>query len=557
MTHWLDRQARHVAQAEVTRRSLLSRSAGVASGAMLGRYVDGAPVPAAAATVHPRVRKVGPCSLKSDPKMSTLSRSVTVRFGKQHLKLEANQTHHQGNAGSTTLSTAITLGHATVLEVLLRKGARGSAADGTVHFGRGFSGVRTMTFTTTDGKTISGEIDGRSYYGYRLGTNPSKIRFRDGKVPPRSRLDPALARAMRALLEHAHKQSRLCHDAAKHRPRHSEDIAAARSDAMSVAMGGGTLVTDVHDQFGSDGGRQDASTDGACVLCVTGCDVASEACQIAGALGCDASGPFYPICVAAVLAGCFIAQGICLALCYAGGAPCCPVTCGSACCSENSTCLDPHAGLCCFEGETPCNGGQCCNSGDVCLNNGHCCPPDKVSTESICCPNSADKPPVSCKGVCCDTGEVCNDGVCCPSTSPVCDGVCCNGGACLPNGKCCMSPSHVCGDVCCGPFNTCCADVCCSGGGDVCISGTCCPQSLACGNTCCSSNEVCTDPATGTCGPTPCPQGQTICQNFTKTLSTCCANGLECCNGNLCCDNSAGLFCCGTLGCVPTYVCVQ
>jgi hypothetical protein len=558
MAHWLDRQAKRLARGQVTRRSFLFRGAGAASGAVLSRYIGDPAVSMAAVPAHPRTTRIGPCTLKSDRKTSTLSRSVRVRFGARHLTLDVTQTEHHGHQPSAALRNTITLGNTMVLEVLVEKTSRGSAAEGTILFGRGFSGVREITFTTSDGKTLSGKIDGRSYSGYRLGTDPSKIRFRDGMPPPSARVEPALGQAMHTLFETAHKESRRCHAAAKHHRHHAEDLVAVRSAGGSApATAVDWVVHQDADQFGQPGRSDNPRGDTPCVLCQSGCDGGGGLCAAGIASGCSASGPFYGICLAVGIGGCLIAQAICLGLCFVGGAPCCPVTCGPECCSNGDTCLDTDTGFCCPQGTTACNGGQCCDKGDVCLNNGHCCPPDKVSTESICCPNSADKPPVSCKGKCCDTGDVCNDGVCCPPTSPICNGVCCIGGACLPNGNCCMSPSHLCGDVCCGPFNTCCADVCCSGAGDVCISGTCCPSSKACGNTCCSSSQVCTDPSTGTCGPTPCPQGQTICQNFTKTASTCCNNGLQCCNGTSCCDNTMGLYCCGTLGCVTSSACVH
>lgn len=550
MAHWLDRQARRAAEGQLTRRSLFSRGAGAATGVALSRYVGGPGLATAAVGVPTRRTRVGPCSLKTGPHKTTFSQSVKVRFGARHLTLDTSQTQHHGESPGATLRTVITLGHAMVLEVFVRKGPRGAAAEGVARFGYGFSGAREMTFTTTNGKTFSGEIDGRSYHGYRVGTDPARIRFHDGRPPPQGRVDLALGHAIQALFKRARKEAHKCHAAAKHLPRGSEDPVAARSETHSMAPSArhedpvAVLADDTQDT-------------GECALCLGGCWFALGTCNAAAATACEVTGPFYALCAGVSVGACFIAGGICFGLCWVGGAPCCPVTCGSGCCKNGESCLDSQTGACCGQDETPCNGKLCCAEGESCLPNGTCCPPDKVSTETICCPNSADKPPVSCDGKCCDTGEVCKDGVCCPPSSPICNSVCCINGACLPNGDCCTSPSHVCGDVCCGPFNTCCADVCCSGSDDVCINGTCCPQSLACGNTCCSSSQVCTDPSTGTCGPSPCPQGQTICQDYTKTASTCCNNGLECCNGTSCCDNSSGLYCCGSLGCVPSYECVH
>lgn len=107
-------------------------------------------------------------------------------------------------------------------------------------------------------------------------------------------------------------------------------------------------------------------------------------CIATGAVGCIASGPFYPICAGGVLAGCDLGLLSQEAACAYDD--CCPKICGTpnpfdpgeGCCDNNETCVDrydPNSRQgCCPSDQSVC-GGKCCAKGYSCCGD-TCCPPN-------------------------------------------------------------------------------------------------------------------------------------------------------------------------------------
>jgi hypothetical protein len=439
-------------------------------------------------------------------------------------------------------------------QILIDAAARGSepglappATDVTVRFGEGITGIREMTLSSTDGKTLRGEIDGRPILPFTIGSDPSTLEFQDGKPAPVVGTKPGISVALQSIFRRAGEDAKLCSSSP---PAH-----AAGAPLMPLPTGP------------SNTGRSDDtnSTEG-CEICMGGCVV-----TVTGATAACCIGTFGLAC-GVCIATSTVADPACIKACHFTGAPCCPVSCGDvACCFGGDTCLDTSRGVCCGPGTNACNGRQCCQSTDRCLPDGTCCPQDQTvcndvccqpgqacSTENVCCQQfQANLPPVSCRGICCAADEVCKDGVaCCPPNEPICNGVCCRRGRCDSNGACCSVLSNggkLCGGTCCPVFSTCCGSVCC-GGEAQCVNGTCCPTAQVCGRICCPAGQTCQDANTQRCGA--CASGLVPCVPFPPSTPVCCPSGTSCCAGQCC---PSGQICCdvaGVFGCHTEQVCI-
>jgi hypothetical protein len=122
--------------------------------------------------------------------------------------------------------------------------------------------------------------------------------------------------------------------------------------------------------------------------------------------------------------------------------------CGTNCCDEFSTCVDPNTGTCCPDLTGIVCGNQCCDG------------TTERCTATGCCPIAQ-----ACNGICCPAGSICSNGQCisgCPdgedfSTAPDGTVTCCPLFQCVnpSNDNICVENSCP-GGVCCGPNQVCC-----------------------------------------------------------------------------------------------------
>jgi hypothetical protein len=83
--------------------------------------------------------------------------------------------------------------------------------------------------------------------------------------------------------------------------------------------------------------------------------------------------------------------------------------CGPGCCSRNETCSDPQAACCCPKGATPC-GPRCCAKGVACLDAG----------QGICgCQAGTTPCGTTASPTCCPAGTACTSGCPAPSNNTV------------------------------------------------------------------------------------------------------------------------------------------
>jgi len=200
-----------------------------------------------------------------------------------------------------------------------------------------------------------------------------------------------------------------------------------------------------------------------CQMCQVTCFGASTGCLIGVGAGCAAlfavpfvGGALYAACDIAGSIACTAADVSCTNNCFNIGSACCPVDCGVSCCNSGEVCLDSAHGLCCPRGTQPCRGPQescydpntetCMQSGQGCRYGGECgsvcC--DEFSTcvdpnAGTCCGGLVGLP---CGSLCCNAiTEVCTSAGCCP-TDQACGGVCCPSGfLCSAGGQCVPAPT--------------------------------------------------------------------------------------------------------------------
>jgi len=524
--HWFDRLTRGLAQGGVSRRRLLigSMAAGWASGLGMMRpsLALGQPAPTQPPQppqpippVHPvppipQAGEIATCTIATEAQNQVLSVVAQRSLGTKLVAYTSQTTIAQ--SGTITIHQVIAYEGATVFELNLQRQA-GGAAEVSVEYGTVVSGARQLVFSSSDGKTLNGELDGRAIVPFPIGASAGALRFLDGQPAPNVTATPAIRQAVAIILQQAKTATANC----------QRTVTRVRSPENAPA---------------NTGQSDDTFDTPQCAGCLGGCaataaGIGAGCCVATLGIGCG-------ICVG----GAAIGVAACIATCHF--TVCCPVHCGSqACCFAADSCLDPTRGVCCQAGTLPCHNRECCQASDSCLPNGTCCPSGQAvcdnniccqpgqacSTEGICCQQlQPGAPPISCRGVCCAAGDVCLDGVaCCPPNQPVCNGVCCLGGRCDANGNCCGPPSKFCGgsNICCPPFNLC------------------------CGDECCNFNQSCTN---GTCTNTVCPSGQVPCE-FTPGM--CCPPGLMCCPAtNTCCDTTTTI-CCQEKGCIAPGACFQ
>jgi|GEM_PF-2328269 len=508
--------------------------------------------------------------------------------------------------GPRTASVTLSHGHRTLLS------SQSSFSAGTftltTQFGAAFHGVRSIDLASTDGKTVTGTIDGRALKPFTIGSNPDTIQFADEKAGPNVKVKPLIQAVLKKA---AGIDLSTC----------GTSGGAARSALRSIVPA--SIIPGLSD----------------CELCQDGCSVAYWLCGGAatgGMAACEGgtTGAGTAACVpayVAALAGCEKAIDDCDNACV-GGDACCSVPCagglphaasptefckgdcgdGQVCCGGAS---NPH-GVCCSNASDCCGGpdtsfvtctegtfsdAHCVdqNTGALCFNNqpGEVCETAQQAAGGFlhCCPGDAPVCRDINTGLCCaqGAGDICGNGtLCCPANTPTCArGTCCApqdvcgaGGDCCPSPHtcvgttCCNPPSQVCTGLGLHPITTCCAEgdtcntltgiccpaltgivcglSCCDGATQRCAGGACCPINQACGNVCCPAGQFCADSTKGTCSP--CPSGQVACVPPGSATPVCCPSGENCCPGGpstnnqpVCCGDPIQQTCCG----VPDDLC--
>lgn len=503
-------------------------------------------------------RNAATCARRTEGALAIGTVSVRSR-GPRPFVLEQTSTY-DADSGRWQVQAIVRQGQQLVLSLEQTVGSDGSAS-GVTRYGRGFKGIREMSFTKS-GATGEMLIDGRKTAPLTVGADAKSVRFEDGSALPRLRARPA---TRKALLKVARQAGAGC---------------ATDTAATAVAQ-----ATPVKPVAGSSAGRPEGSF--ACRKCEGTCAAAWMACIVATfsnpygaalATGLSLLGAGKPTC--------FEASTQCLDNCHNKvGEACCPIKCEGHCFEETATCC----------------GSSACAAGDRCGNaaTGSCCPPDTgefcgtgccpqgYHCDGACCPNGSGEycgvlgccgPGQQCHvafdeetgtllgrvccdhepcgySTCCAAGETCVAPETCAKPNEMCNGTYCPlPGVCLPNGTCCQG-GQVCGDQCCNAFGaTCCNGQCCNG---ACIGGACCPTKNACGSTCCPDGYACTDAATGNC--VPCEAGEEACPFSPGSLVSCCPTGRDCCVDGCC---AAGLQCCAPpgssqVGCHQSFECVR
>ncbi len=438
----------------------------------------------------------------------------------------------------------------------------------SVEFRSPSGGTRKLELRS-DGETIRGTCDDRELMPWPVRIRYGRLRYADGTPVPPPTVSPNVQRKVTSLLRRLEADGpaavRQLGVAAT-----PEDVYPVTIGCPNVGDGGGTVA------------------DASCNNCMSKCDITNASC-IFGAVG-SCIFTFGIGCLA--IAQCEATDVLCNNFCTNSGGSCCPQDCGQGypyCCTASDVCCggpgnsndfyyqgccckgfvcDPVQNVCCPEGDTVCN-SMCCGPGLECSAEGLCCPhrPDgrfPLSCGGKCCPTDASE---CCGDVCCKAGQLCQPvagtpGVCCAPGLSICEGVCCgSSNPCVgAGGTCCEGIA--CGKECCGSFETCCHGACCAG---VCTAQGCCDPVQVCGDNCCPPGFICRRSIgvkhTMECVPGSCPPGQFPCQNFEKTMTTCCSTGQTCCIDTAQCCPPAGVkdpsdyICCGDRGCIPYWDC--
>ena len=557
MDHWFDRLAKAIAQRNLNRRDLVD------SAIKAGVAVIGAPLltrSEALASIVSGARETqtsaNTCVSRREGRSQVFDVSASSTFGGRVLTY--NQTVRQTSRTGVEVNETIRLGGNTLFQMNVSR--TGSSTRVNITYGDGFQGIRQGTFTSTDGQTVQGNVDGNRVVPFQRGTDPRSIRFADAGRAPTLRIADETRNAIKSITDLARQNASRCTARrAAPVPRRNRD---ARQRPFSLDLGDHPSVDANASKSalvqGDSGHDSYPDQSAGCLSCKGSCTASGIGCGVGTAIGCAFT---FGIGCAVGIAGCGVAIPACFLGCHASGAPCCPETCGGiACCEKNETCLDVNRGVCCSPNLKPCSNKSCCTQTDTC-----------IDATGVCCPGGQ----TICNDKCCKKGEVCKDGVaCCPPAQETCGTVCCGPNeVCVGNKKCCPKNS-ACGNVCCDELSRCanvssslccsfasvtCGSTCCKPG-QQCINGKCC--AIPCGNVCCSSGQACQNPTTSTCVSSNCRPGTATCvsQQGPGKLgrSQCCPPNVQCCLGKCC---ARGEICCsggGTpFGCHLPGVCVH
>lgn len=394
----------------------------------------------------------GPCTVSADG----ASLVVVSKLKKKPLRLQQHT-----NFASGARQTDITFKGKSVLQITYEIAPPGMNA--TVTYGAAFSGINQARFSS-DGVTITGDIDGRAIAPLPANAGPGQIVFADGGPPLAVQGDAKLVQAIQGLFSKAAAQAGACQLPIERSAKSAKStFDCAKSHAVCL--------------------KEAAECEKSVI------EAATSACNIVPLFG--------PIVCGVVGTG-YCAERCATCIRKAKYGPtCCPVRCGGdvedlfgpdpLCCNGGETCVDPNsnrAGGCCAAGMTGC-GGECCPAGSC--TNGFCC---RTGVGSICGNQCCGPFDTCCGGRCC-TG-VCNGNICCVGNELPCGSGCCNGTCC--NGSCCPSGQVCCNGVCCPSGYACQSNQCVQ---------VCSPGQIPCAGACCSGGQQCYR----------CPNGAQVCRS--------------------------------------------
>jgi hypothetical protein len=471
--------------------------------------------------------------------------------------------------GTNATTTSWTIGDGTTVLSGTMQVASGQTTTTIDYDSPYFTGL-TQTIFTSDGRTLTGSVNGRAIVPENIANPSAPMTFADRAPPPVATVEAGVQSKIYALLDQATAAvPTVCPgvDAGAGTPTAVSSLVTAfwhapaaitgpvstpelRELAQEAKIGLGaapkpTLPGRLHAEGTVSTTIAGTSSDEYASYQNNALDFNTPECQ-----SCEEGCGTNPLIVFAPPA-----LAICMGYCFAPGQGCgeviCPVAgiascdkgetcCGTGssvtnggCCPSGDVCGDYNAGTCCPAANPVACGGSCfpkgsvccdsrfpdaCASGQACVNTGTtaseqwgCCPAGQVNVGA---PFSTQQ--------CCAPDEVDSAGACC--TTPLCGGVCCTGGQCA-NGSCCY------GAV--APDGTCCPL------DDTVVNGSCCPSSQACGSACCPSGESCLNAATSECG-TPantCTGGLVVCTNGSSSF---CCYADQNCNASVpgCCGGS-------------------
>jgi hypothetical protein len=439
---------------DTTRRSIIWSSAGGLMAGLLG-------IPDAEAKKRKKRKKkkckrppCGPCTVSADG----VSLVVSRKFKKKPLRLQ-----QRTNFGNGSRQTEITYKGKSVLKINYEISPPGMNV--TVTYGAAFSGINQARFSS-DGTTITGEIDGRAIAPLPVGSAPGQIAFADGGPALEVQGNAKLLKAIQGLFSKAGALAASCQPSQNARSVSAEEHFLSSIECIAKQ---GKCV--------AEGAKCEADV----------AALAASTCTIVPFIGPIVCGIIGTVNCAYELASCSRRARY--------SSTCCPVRCGGdvedldgpnpLCCEPGETCQDPNSneGRCCPAGMVSC-GGDCCPAGQC--TSGFCC----TTGVGTICGNQCCGPLSSCCGGRCCAG-VCNGNICCVGGELPCGSGCCNGTCC--NNSCCPTGQVCCNNVCCPSGYTCQNNQCVQ---------VCNPGEVPCAGACCTGGQQCYR----------CPNGAQVCR---------------------------------------------
>ena len=255
---------------------------------------------------------------------SNLTQSVKVTQGNVSLQYALSY-----DATAKALSNSITIAQSSAaIFTSTLTGTPGGLTTVHLSYGAAISGVKTATFSSKDGQTVQGTIDGRAVTIQQ--TNATKqTEFLDHRPPPTITIAPALHDAIITLAKQLDSRLRSCYSS-------SAGTTASRGVLRDLSLKpGGNGANDPGDGWYLSGGTYDSP---GCDSCLDGCGHPSTDVQ---SIIDDIENIFEALVDAASLAEALLTYFVnytkCIAGCYLPYGGCCPVPCGGAftCCGRN------------------------------------------------------------------------------------------------------------------------------------------------------------------------------------------------------------------------------
>ncbi len=144
----------------------------------------------------------GPCSARRDGENMVLSFETQAVVQGRTLSFYQSVTQSLRRGGVTAIRISVTLDDTPLLQADASKLLLGRALSLRVsaRFGDPSKSVKGLTFTSKEGKYLSGSIDGRPILPFEIGSDPKSLRFVDGKALLSAPIDAATQSAIQAIL---------------------------------------------------------------------------------------------------------------------------------------------------------------------------------------------------------------------------------------------------------------------------------------------------------------------------------------------------------------------